>query len=138
MKALVNFIRQAEDEDIFRASAQQTMKSLNRSINLWIVNKLTITTVASKSNERYTLRFGMKANTEFSEFRHWYSKQVSYPARFLILKKDSWNEIKDDETPDDLKLKDNDVIEVIFAVPKDEKHRKMFINKQKRYGSNKS
>ena len=114
------------------ASASQTIKSVDRSINLWIVNKLMIPMAASKSKERYTLRFGMKANTEFSEFRQWYSNQVSYPADYLILRKDNWNEIKDNETPNDLKLKDNDVIEVIFAVPETEKHRNMFLNKQKR------
>ena len=70
-------------------------------------------------------------NTHFSKFKQLYSDHVNYPANYLTM---SFNgkEIKDDETPEDLKMKDNDVIEVHFAVPVDDKNRKIFLSKQRR------
>ena len=98
------------------------------SIWIWIVNKLLL---LSKNEKPPHKRLEFRVNTHFSEFKQWYSDHVNYPDNNLTMRFNG-KEIKDDETPEDLEMKDNDVIEVHFAVPLDEQNRKIFLNKQRR------
>ena len=82
------------------------------------------TTASSKSVTFPRERIEIMVNIEFSKHKQRISDHVGYPAKYLILTIDG-KQIQDNETPEDLKMKNNDVIEVIFAVPKNKKTRKM-------------
>ena len=119
------------DEDIyvdFICNLAKNGYNRKTSIMIWIVNKLLL--LSKIENQRHE-RLEFRVNTHFSKFKQWYSDHVNYPDNYLTLRFNG-KEIKDEETPEDLKMKDNDVIEVHFAVPIDEKNRKIFLHKQRR------
>ena len=115
-----------EDEDCFVDLIVGLHKSgFNRTINIWIVNQMMIPTTASSQSVTFPReRIEIMVNIEFSKHKQRISDHVGYPAKYLILTIDG-KQIQDNETPEDLKMKNNNVIEVIFAVPKNKKTRKM-------------
>ena len=122
---------ESEGEDFFVDLMCNLAKNgYNRktSIMIWIVNLLLL--LPKIDNPRHE-RLEFMVKTHFLKFKQWYSEHVNYPANYLTI----WfngKEIKDDETPVDLNMEDNDIIDVHFAVPKDEKTRKLYLIKQKR------